>query len=74
MIERDPLHFNSLVTSHQEDLRRDWLAAHRGPSPLRIAVGHQLVKFGEWIAGRHDECRNTLADSLPIGTVSNLSR
>ncbi len=74
MIERDTLHFNSLVESHQQHLRQEWQAAHQGPGPLRFAIGRRLVQFGEWIAGRHHECRSSLADALPPGTVAQLSR
>lgn len=74
MIERDPLHFNSLVASHQDHLRQEWQAAHQGPGPIRMAIGHKLVQFGEWIAGRHEECRTSLAESLPSPSVAQLSR
>lgn len=74
MIERDALHFNSLVESHRQHLHDEWQAAHLGPGPVRTAIGLRLVRFGEWIAGRHEECRTSLADALPSGTVANLSR
>ncbi len=74
MIERDPLHFNSLVESHQQHLRQEWQAAHQGPGPIRLAVGQRLVQIGEWISGRRQECRSPLAEALPPGTVAQLSR
>ena len=74
MIERDPLHFNSIVESHQRQLRQEWQAAHQGPGPIRLAIGHRLVKIGEWIGGRQQECRSAVSDTLPPTTVAQLSR
>ena len=70
MIERDPLHFKSLVDAHQAQLRQDWLIAQSGPGPIRQAIGRQLIHLGRLLEGKHadlQELRQTGA--APVNTA-----